>query len=81
MSHLFLPGSGLQVEQVSRASSWLLGSAKAEGRRARSKMEVNMDFMIEDWLDRGLIVVVVRWFDLDCFLVGEAVKWDFVVGK
>lgn len=79
MSHLFWPGSGLQVGQVLRASSGLLGSAKAEGRRARRKMDVNMDFMVGDCLDTSLMVVVVRWFDLDRFLVGKVVKWDFVL--
>lgn len=51
MSHLFWPGSGLQVGHESRASSGLVGCPKAEGRRARRKKGVKMDFMVEDWLD------------------------------
>lgn len=59
MSHVFWPGSGLQVGHESRVSRALVGCAKVEGRRARRRREVKMVFMVEDWLNWVLLVVVV----------------------
>lgn len=57
MSHRFWPGSGLQLGHTLRASSGLVGCARAEGRRARRTREVMMDFMFVDCLDSGLAVM------------------------